>query len=264
MYISALTLDDFWMDLCLLAMLQRCFSALNLRRLLSAYLFLEICTIAAAALNMGSARWAMHLPVLILASACATGERRPARILLAAFCLFSASACTAGCLLLFGKAMPALLCAWLATIWLLRRRTHLRYRWNVEIRAEAFGQSSSFSALIDTGNRLREHRSGLPILIVEAEAAPEMRAALEGLPPTEIRRVPFGVLGSAGELACFRPQQIWIQAPGQGEKRAPDCYLAIYSGRIPGSMRALAPPEFTDALQGSDSWFKRFRKSEGG
>lgn len=247
------------MDLCLLAMLQLCFSALNLRRLLSAYFFMEGCTIAAAALHMGRVRWAMHLPVLILAAACATGERRPARILLAAFCLFSASACAAGCMLFFGKALPALLIAWLAAVWLLRRRTHLRCRWNVEICAEALGRSSSFSALIDTGNRLREHRSGLPVLIVEAEAAPELCAAMEDLPPAEIRRIPYGALGGAGELACFRAQQIWIRSSGIGEARAPDCYLAIYSGRIPGSTRALAPPEFAEALQGGDSWFKRFQ-----
>ena len=110
------------------------------------------------------------------------------------------------------------------------------------------GASARFPALIDTGNRLREHASGLPVLIVEERAAGEIAALAGTLSPDQMRPLPFGVLGGTGEISCFRCDEIHILLPGYGKTEAPPCWTAIYPGRIPGGTCALAPPEFADAV----------------
>ena len=116
-------------------------------------------------------------------------------------------------------------------------RHPLRGDWQVELTLESDLGSARFPALIDTGNRLREPLSGQPVLIAEARL-------LEGfLPSTGWRELRFGAVGGGGSMACFKPAELWI---GRGRRRirAPEVWIALSPGPLPGSARALAPSEF--------------------
>ena len=53
----------------------------------------------------------------------------------------------------------------------------------------------------------------------------------------------FGGLGGCGTVRCFHPDHVWICRGGQLIP-APEIWVAVYPGRIPGMQRALAPPSF--------------------
>lgn len=231
------------MDILMLASAQLSLSALDLRRLAAAQLLFSGATCIRLAAGQGN--W-LHLPLLLLCAAIATGERRVGRILEAACVMFCTGAAAAGAFLL-GGGLPSAFAGGCACIFLLRRHRHLARRWNVELQIEKQGCGVSVPALIDTGNRLRERQSGLPVLIVESEAVPELHRLMHALPPDELRSLPYGVLGSGGEISCFRPDRVQILLAGQAPIPAPPCCVAIFDGSIPGRTCALAPPEFADA-----------------
>lgn len=239
---------DFLADLCMLVICQLSLSRLQLRRLALSLLMLTGCTLFARALG-SEVHWLMHLPILMLGAAVATGERRPLRILEAAACMLCASAAIAGFCLASGASPMPIFAGAMLLAYLLRRHRHIQFKWNVELQVEMDGISASIPALIDTGNRLHDHQSGLPVLIIEESAAPELAALAESLHPSRLHKLPYGVLGSVGEISCFQPEDVFISIPGTGTLRAPACMAAIYPGRIPGSTRALAPPEFAQAIQ---------------
>lgn len=110
--------------------------------------------------------------------------------------------------------------------------------WMVTVLISFRGKQARFRALIDTGNRLREPLSGLPVLIAEAEL-------LNGLDFSGVRfrKVAFGGLGGGGTLRCFRPEEVYLIQNGR-KWRVSDVCVAIYEGIVPGSARALAPPSF--------------------
>jgi len=119
--------------------------------------------------------------------------------------------------------------------------------WEIQVYASTLHGQTRFRALVDTGNRLREPFSGLPVMIVEesllrALLPPDFEAekAARQIPPG-FRAVGYGALGGAGRLACFQPQQLFVSF-GEGYMRAPDVWIAVYPGRMAGSVRALAPP----------------------
>lgn len=124
------------------------------------------------------------------------------------------------------------------TIAILNIRNQRLTTWEVTVLIALKGCSVSFRALIDTGNRLHEPISGLPVLIAES-------GLLDELPTDNVhcRRISFGVLGGGGAVECFRPDAVLIRR-GDRFFRAPDVWVAAYPGRIPGSTRALAPPSF--------------------
>jgi len=183
--------------------------------------------------------------VCLLLCALVLRERSPARILRAAPVLLCTTASAAGLAPLGARGMLLPLAGAVGCGLLLRRRRHPHCRWNVEITAEKNGVRERFPALIDTGNRLCEHRSGLPVLIVESGAVPRLDTLMKALPRDEVRTLGFGVLGSSGELSCFRPDRLSIHA-GYSNIPAPDCWIAVFHDRIPGRTCALAPPEFAD------------------
>lgn len=121
---------------------------------------------------------------------------------------------------------------------ILNVRSHRMLSWEVTVLIGLKGRSVSFRALIDTGNRLHEPISGLPVLIAEAGLLSDL--PVDGLP---CRRVSFGALGGGGAVKCFHPDAVLIRR-GDQFVRAPDVWIASYPGRIPGSTRALAPPSF--------------------
>lgn len=125
---------------------------------------------------------------------------------------------------------------------LLNARTRRVSSWEVNVCLQFRGQCVSFQALIDTGNRLREPISGLPVLIAES-------SLLQGLlrdekdRPVAYRRIAFGALGGGGTIQCFRPDSILIRR-GDSLIPAPEVWVAVYPGKMPGASRALAPPSF--------------------
>jgi len=120
---------------------------------------------------------------------------------------------------------------------LLVHKKKLRDNWTINIRLNVQGASVCFPALIDTGNRLHEPLSGLPVIIAEFDTIRDV------LPDTGYRDVAFGGLGGNGTLRCFRPDSIWI-AEGKKMRRAPEAWVAVSPSPLPGENCALAPGEF--------------------
>ena len=259
MFLQAYSPLDLLMDLGMLLTVQLVFGSIHPGRLLAAASALGACTALADALHLPSAAIALaHLPVFLLAAAIATGKRRAGRILEAAACMFCTGAAAAGFISLGSRAAtPAVILGIPLLLCLLRRRRHESYRWNIEVYVEKDGLGASLPALIDTGNRLREHRSGLPVFIAEAGALAQIARHMHTLPAEQLRILPFGVLGATGEICCFMPDRLEILLPGRGPISAPPCWVAVYPGRIPGVTRALAPPVFTKALETKRDIFKR-------
>ena len=241
-----LPMIDLVMDLCALCAVQLSWGAFCLRKLLLAEAVLLISTLLCA--RGGPPHPAVQLGVYLLSAAVLTGSRRPIRIIEAALCLFCAFLAAGGIASLGGgQLLPIAPLGALVFLLAVRKRRNTKYRWNVDLYVELDGAGDWFPALIDSGNRLRDHRSGYPVLIVEASAVPRFAAAADRLDPSRARTLPFGVLGSAGELRCFLPDRLELQPPGLPPVPAPPCLVALFPGRIPGSTRALAPPEFIDA-----------------
>lgn len=103
-------------------------------------------------------------------------------------------------------------------------------------------------ALVDTGNRLREPLSGLPVVIVGRRSLaglldPSCLGTLPDRLPPGFRVVRYGVLGGQGEMLCFRPESVCIRA-GDAWLPAPDIWVAVYPDEMPSAVEALAPPVF--------------------
>lgn len=105
--------------------------------------------------------------------------------------------------------------------------------------------TAEVTAMIDTGNRLREPFSDLPVLIVSGRCLTKIIDAVcmderEILPPG-FRVVRYRALGGGGHMRCFRPERI-CALRGREWLDVPDMWVAIYPGGIPGGVDALAPP----------------------
>ena len=109
--------------------------------------------------------------------------------------------------------------------------------WQVALCLASGGRQVRFSALIDTGNRLREPLSGLPVLIAEAALVRDI------LPGTGYRTLVYGAIGSDGQMACFRPDALWICRGGR-KRQGPEVWVAVSPEPLPGLCQALAPPVF--------------------
>ena len=107
-------------------------------------------------------------------------------------------------------------------------------RYRILVRLIVERRAVCFTALVDTGNRLREPVSGLPVLIAEA-------GLLKGaLPDAGFRELRYGAVGGDGVMTCFRPTSVWI-GRGARMRRAPDAWVGVSPGPLPGVFRALAP-----------------------
>ncbi len=128
-------------------------------------------------------------------------------------------------------------------------------------------------ALFDTGNGLRDPISGMPVVIVEAEALeevlpPVMRQALgagwdslDRLPGSwaaRCRLVPYRAVGrSAGLLLALDPDEISVKAPGDLSWTAVRGLLGLGAERLhpEGAYRALLPPLLLKGAQiGANTW----------
>lgn len=139
-----------------------------------------------------------------------------------------------------GRTLPLLLGAGLILTGILfSQRSRLMRAWEVSVLVSLRGKSSSFTALIDTGNRLHEPLSGLPVLVAESGLLRDLLSSDR----IAYRSVAFGALNGKGSLKCFRPDMVLIRR-GDRFVRAPDVWIGVYPGTIPGVSRALAPPSF--------------------
>jgi len=166
--------------------------------------------------------------------------------------IFAGSVMLAGChLLVFGGSVSpsagtffvAALFGMAVVLGVFTLRQRRKITWEVDVYAELTGRQIKFRALIDTGNRLREPLSGLPVIVAEEHLLGEILQS--GRP--KMRTVRFGGVGGNGLLSCFKPDRLYISF-GKGRSLAPDALIGVYPGHLPGSVQALAPPLF--ALEG--------------
>lgn len=161
--------------------------------------------------------------------------------------------------LITGNPVPALvlgaLLGGMALLVMNARRQSRLVTWEVSVYFSYRGREARFRALIDTGNRLREPISGLPVLIVE-------RALIGDMPMDGTRHLSFGALGGSGKMPCFMPDILLIRY-SDGYMKAPDIWIAAYDGIIPGGVHALAPP-IAGLLESNSGSQDRARACEGG
>lgn len=119
-------------------------------------------------------------------------------------------------------------------------------RLEVRLKLRVGKEWAELTALIDTGNRLHEPLSGLPVLIVEQQRIENLlpygfdAAHVNQYLPPRFRLVGYGALGAKGTLAVFRPDELLVQYRN-GWMTSPDMWVAIYPGQMPGKVHALAP-----------------------
>jgi len=106
--------------------------------------------------------------------------------------------------------------------------------------------SVDIRALLDTGNRLREPLSGLPVLIVREKALraivdTERVHSIKNRLMPGFRWVEYSSLGGNGKIVCFRPESAMMLGRN-GWTEAPDIWVGIYRGRLPADVEAIAPP----------------------
>lgn len=99
---------------------------------------------------------------------------------------------------------------------------------------------AEFSAVIDTGNLLKEPLSALPVLIADEEALGKKVSACVKA-GKDFREAAFASVGGDGRMKCFRADEILVNRSGRW-LRAPDMWIGIYPGRMRGGVHALAPP----------------------
>ena len=159
----------------------------------------------------------------------------------------------AGCVLFVQRALPLRSMArspilagpFLAAVWRVRKNGPLPES-RLRMRVDTAMGTAEFTALIDTGNQLREPISARPVLIVSG-------ACLKGVLESSLlsddgqerlalgfRVVCYHTLNGSGRMRCFRPASVkrlrrgrWIDAP--------PVWVGIYCGRLPGGADALAP-----------------------
>jgi stage II sporulation protein GA (sporulation sigma-E factor processing peptidase) len=123
----------------------------------------------------------------------------------------------------------------------------------LNVRVRVNGKAAAMKGLVDTGNRLREPFSGLPVAVCEAKAfagvLPDahIEAALKGElvadTPPPLRMVPFANVGGAGVLPAFKPDMLLIETPG-GTLEAEEVYIGLSREKIgDGRYDCLLSPE---------------------
>lgn len=126
-------------------------------------------------------------------------------------------------------------------------RTRRIEKWEMILRIVRQDRRVDICALVDTGNRLREPLSGQPVIIAEENklksVLPEnfQSAMAAGRLLPGCRLVGYKSLSGTGNLVCFRPDELLVST-SNGWLSAPDVWIAVYPGKLPGHVYALAPP----------------------
>ena len=177
------------------------------------------------------------------------------------------SAAFAGCATLFQNCLPLrgmaraplLMAPFFLVIRRLKRDSFVPEP-TVRLRVMTDAGEAEFTALVDTGNQLREPFSGQPVLIASADSlSGALDAALirfgEDAPlPPGFRIVCYRALGGGGRLHCFRPKSVKCLVRGQWVN-APALWIGLYRGPLPGGASALAPACCAaEAFAGKRAW----------
>lgn len=243
--LEACALFNLLMDAALLTVVARANGCLSLRRVMPcACIAAGYALLAWAVPSLGHPLVQLLLLFPISLILCGSGDAH--RWGSVAFQLLCGAALIGGLCALFPPKTLLALCltlsaALLALHALFSVRRKRMFTWEVRVSLCFRGRSIRFPALIDTGNRLREPKSGLPVLIAEASLLNELIG--DELSESLTRKIAFGGLGGCGTVRCFHPDHVWICRGGQLIP-APEIWVAVYPGRIPGMQRALAPPSF--------------------
>lgn len=230
-------------------------------------------------------------PVVVLVSAllllAAFGPMTPRRMLSVAAAFYgigfvSAGAGTAASFVFGSPADPDSVAGFLAgggTVllvaelgWGAVQRRLWQYLYHVPVEICFDGQGRRLTALIDTGNRLRDPLTGLPVVIVEHAALqpllpPYLHAAVAAMEEGDLsgvtrllaserwsarfRVIPFSSIGRRhGLLIGFRPDAVRFVV-GDRVVAAAACVVAVYAGPLDpdGAYQALIHPDLVqDAL----------------
>lgn len=107
-------------------------------------------------------------------------------------------------------------------------------------------------ALVDSGNRLREPLSGLPVIVAGRDAA----AALSGGPVGEetegVRWIPCHTAAGGRTLPAVLVRSVRIRLGGPWTECGP-VYVAVTDCELPGGMAALVPP-LPRLVNGRKTW----------
>ena len=241
--LEAYFLINLAVDVALIAVVARTNGCFRLWRTLTGGFLAAVYALLVRTVSERLAHPAIQLVLIVPVSLIVTGDPSPHKWLSVAFQLSCGALMLGGIGGLAARNIAAGIGGGLLLLSLLLNvRRHRMSAWDVTVCLRYRGRSTSFRALIDTGNRLREPISGLPVLIAEA-------SLLRGIFPTDrdsavsCRRVTFGALGGGGSVRCFHPDSVLI-CRGSRLIPAPEVWVAVYPGKIPGSSRALAPPSF--------------------
>lgn len=119
-------------------------------------------------------------------------------------------------------------------------------RQTAHFRVKYGGVTAEFSAIIDTGNLLKEPISALPVLIADEKALGK-RFLISARASKHLREAAYASVGGDGFMACLRTASMEVNWTGRWVK-APDMYLGLYPGVMQGGVHALAPPAVNEAL----------------
>lgn len=91
------------------------------------------------------------------------------------------------------------------------------------------GQSLTLSALVDTGNSLREPTSGWPVIIVEKSALMQLVSPqqLMATAPDRVRMIPYQTIGNTGLLTGFVPQSLQLTLDDQPPQQLDQVMIGI-------------------------------------
>lgn len=200
--------------------------------------------------------WPSRLALSAALAAVAVRMDRPRDLIFNTLLLMGGAAFLSGAVtlasnILAGPSMESLLTgAVLGTIGMLAFlavRARRMEKWEMMLKLIRGGRRVELTALVDTGNRLQEPLSGQPVVIAAENKLrsllPENFQAARAVEclPAGFRLVGYKSLSGSGKLVCFRPDELLVST-GDGWLSAPDVWVAVYPGKLPGHVYALAPP----------------------
>lgn len=104
------------------------------------------------------------------------------------------------------------------------------------LKIERQGQSVTLFALADTGNRLREPFSGLPVIVAEKNSV------LPIVPENGVRLIPASTVNSSAYLTAFRPDRVTVKN-SRGSADAQNVYVALSEEMKDEAYSAVFNPE---------------------
>lgn len=137
----------------------------------------------------------------------------------------------------------------LAGLWLTHTRLKRCWGWELDVRIANGGERCRLTALVDTGNHLREPVSGACVLIASERALRsvlprDFDARSDSLPSRRWRMVGYSTLNAQGRMKCFRPDSVTVRV-GKLSLTRSDIWIAVHPGSLPGGAEALAPLEMS-------------------